>query len=191
MKKILFAIAVVAASVGARAEYLYWQVKNSDLPSFASDATGARVFASNDGGATRNYLNIGYADYDEGFKSIGYAVQVPVNDTSLVADFDKDTYSGNNYAFYIELINYADTYRTSNPVTATPAYDAASTPFRGQSAEGQTYTQLVSQGYAGADLSPVNMAVWNGGTYSPVPEPTSAMLVLFGLAGLALRRRAV
>lgn len=192
MKTILFTIAVVAASVGAHAEYLYWQVQSTDLPNFATGATGARVFASNDGGVTRNYLNIGYADYDDGFRSIGYAVQVPVNDTSLLADCS--AYANNTaYAFYIELINYDDKYRDSGTgvITPTPAYNASGTDFRGQSAEGLSYTQLAEHGFAGTDLSPINMAVWNGGSYSPVPEPTSAMLVLFGLAGLALRRRAV
>ena len=190
MKTILFTIAAVVASVGVHAEYLYWQVQSTDLPNFATDATGARVFASNDGGVTRNYLNIGYADYDDGFQSIGYAVQVPVNDTSLLAEFDTSTYGdGTSYAFYIELINYAETYRTSN--TSTPAYNAENTPFKGQSEVGQTYASLNANGFVGTDLSPINMSVWNGGSYSPVPEPTSAMLVLFGLAGLALRRRAV
>ena len=190
MKTILFAIAAVVASVGAHAEYLYWQVQSSDLPDFASDATGARVFVSNDNGVSdRHYLNIGYADYDTGFGNIGYAVQVPVNDTSLVAEFDSSTYGSGNYAFFIELINYAETYRTSD--AATPAYNATGTPFKGQTAEGQSYAQLAEHGYVGTDLSPINMSVWHGGAYSPVPEPTSAMLVLFGLAGLALRRRAV
>ena len=189
MKTILFTIAVVAASLGVHAEYLYWQVKSEDLAPDFTSANGARVFASDDGGVTRNYLNIGYADYDSGFQSIGYAVQVPVNDTSLLAEFDSSTYgSGTSYAFYIELINYSDTYLSN---TATPAYNDAGTPFRGQSAEGQSYAQLHQSGYVGTDLSPINLAVWNGGSYSPVPEPTSAMLVLFGLAGLALRRRAV
>ena len=56
------------------------------------------------------------------------------------------------------------------------------------------YIELINYADAtpvGTDLSPVSMAVWHGGAYSSVPEPTSAMLVLFGLAGLALRRRAV
>ena len=190
MKKVLFAIVMIVASVGANAEYLYWQVTGSDIPDFASGANGARVFASSDGGVTRNYLNIGYGDYDSGFQSIGYAVQVPVDNTSLVAEFDSSTYgSGTPYAFYIELINYDDAYRTSN--TVTPAYNAENTPFKAQSAEGLSYTQLAQSEYVGTDLSPVNMSVWNGGSYSPVPEPTSAMLVLFGLAGLALRRRVV
>ena len=193
MKTILFTIAVVAASLGAHAEYLYWQVKSEDLAPDFTSANGARVFASTDGGVTRNYLNIGYADYDDGFQSIGYAVQVPVNDTSLLADCS--AYANNTaYAFYIELINYDDTYRDSGTpgvITQTPAYNASGTDFRGQSAEGLSYTQLAEHGFAGTDLSPINMAVWNGGSYSPVPEPTSAMLVLFGLAGLALRRRAV
>ena len=188
MKKILFVIAAVAVSASARASYLYWQIDGSEDVSGAYD--GARVFVSNDGGASdRTYLEIGYADADlpDGYQSVGYAVNVPQPNMSLVAVVPDTPYSADNsYSFYIELINYASAdYRTSQTSTGYGTSD-----FVAQS-EGQSYANLSAHDFIGSDLSPVNMAVWHGGAYSSVPEPTSAMLVLFGLAGLALRRRAV
>ena len=189
MKKIIFSIAIaVAASI--HAEYLYWQVTGADLTGDFSGATGARVFVSDDNGVSRTYLELGQADPDTGYyEPFGYAVRAPIpGEEPLLAKIDTSAWTGGNYAFYIELINYssAATYSDSDTTTAYPSGN-----FVGQTAEGQTYATLNQNGFAGVDLSPVNMAVWNGGTYSPVPEPTSAMLVLFGLAGLALRRRAV
>jgi len=193
MKKIFFAIAAVAVSAGAHASYLYWQIDgSSEDVSALSGATfdGARVFVSNDGGVSdKTYLEIGYADPDlqSGYQSVGYAVNVPQPNLPLVAVVpDSAGYDGGNYSFYIELVNYNSTLNSSSTVSS-----GYGTPeFVGQS-EGQTYANLASHDFIGSDLSPVNMAVWHGGAYSPVPEPTSAMLVLFGLTALALRRRAV
>ena len=184
MKKLVFALAVAGALSAARAEYLYWQIDTSESSGLVSETyTGARVFASSDNGVTRNYLNIGYGDYDTGsFQSLGTAVQIPLYD-SVAAVIDSTYTEG--YSFYIELINYS-TWQ-SNP-TASSIDSGA---FVAQSADPQTYTQLSQAGYVGADLSPVSMAVWHGGAYTTVPEPTSAVLMLLGFAGLALRRRAV
>lgn len=192
MKKILFAIAAVAVSAGAHASYLYWQIDGtSEDVSALSGATfdGARVFVSSDGGASdKTYLEIGYADPDlpSGYQSVGYVANVPQPNMSLVAVVpDNAGYDGANYSFYIELVNYNSTLNSSQTDSGYGTSD-----FVGQS-EGQSYANLAAHDFVGSDLSPVNMAVWHGGAYSPVPEPTSAMLVLFGLAGLALRRRAV
>ena len=190
MKKILFAIAAVAVSAGAHASYLYWQIDGTtEDVSALSGATfdGARVFVSSDGGVSdKTYLEIGYADPDlqSGYQSVGYAVNVPQPEMSLVAVVPDGYESG--YSFYIELVNYNSTLNSSQ--TANSGYGTSE--FVGQS-EGQTYATLAAHDFIGSDLSPINMSVWHGGAYSPVPEPTSAMLVLFGLAGLALRRRAV
>ena len=172
MKKVIFAIAAVVASASLHASYLYWQIDGSEDVSALGGAEydGARVFAENDSTGERTYLNIAYGSAGDTLVNVGDKINVPLHD-SVVAVFDPTTY-GSGYTFYIELINYAD---------ATPV---------GQS-EGQTYAQLNNSEFVGTDLSPVSMAVWHGGAYSSVPEPTSAMLVLFGLAGLALRRRAV
>ena len=67
----------------------------------------------------------------------------------------------------------------------------------GDDAKSYTYTKVDWKGnaYEGAESSPgtynytANDLINNGTTVEFVPEPTSAMLMLVGLAGLALRRR--
>ena len=187
MRKAIFALSVAVAISSANASYLYWQIDTSEASGLVSETyTGARVFASTDGGAaSRVYLNLGYGDYDTGaFQSLSTAVQVPLYD-SVVAVVDSSTLGGDpsGYSFYIELINYSE-WNPQNPSQSSIESGA----FVAQSSA-MTYSQLVDSKYVGTDLSPVSMAVWHGGSYTTVPEPTSAMLVLFGLAGLALKRR--
>ena len=174
MKKVFFAATAAILAASVQAEYLYWQVDSSTASGLTYN--GARVFASTDGGAaSREYLDIGYGDFDSGsfVKFDNKKVQLPLYE-AVVAEVDTSIYgSTSGYSFYIELINYSD----ASFVAQTDASSA------------MTYSQLEAAHFVGADLSPVSMAVWHGGSYTTVPEPTSAMLVLFGLAGLALKRR--
>lgn len=58
------------------------------------------------------------------------------------------------------------------------------------SAGGKTFTSSTKSSKANATTTPgVNFA--SGGEWSTVPEPTSALLMVLGVAGLALRRRRV
>ena len=176
MRKAIFALSVAVAISSANASYLYWQIAPSEKSGLVSkEYDGARVFVSNNGGVSKTYLNIGYGDFDTGDFTpfAGQKVQIPLYE-AVVAEVNTSLYGeGTGYSFYIELINYSD-----------GAFVAQS-----DSKSAMTYADLEAKHYVGADLSPVSMAVWHGGSYTTVPEPTSAMLVLFGLAGLALKRR--
>ena len=193
MKKILFVLAAIAASASVHASYLYWQIDGSEPALTGKEYNGVRIYASTDGGVTKTFLNLGYAEPDDGFQSIGYAVSAPLHGGSLVADLG-DLSSTAGYSFYVELINGDNlAYWNDAAHKSESAYQSSHAGFAGQLQGSDTkYSSLASQGFIGADLSPVSMAVWHGGTqYSSVPEPTSAMLMLIGIAGLALRRRAV
>jgi len=199
MKKVLFTLAAIAAAASVHASYLYWQIDGSE-PALTGegltagvDYTGVRIFASNNNGDTKTYLNLGYADFDsDSFQPLGYAVSAPVGGMLLA---DVSDFSSGGYSFYVELINGDVSNWSGVDKVNVSAYQTSS--FAGQlvssgNSDPITYTGLESKGFIGTDLSPVSMAVWHGGgSYSPVPEPTSAMLVLIGLAGLALKRRAV
>ena len=165
-KYIALAVAMLLGGA-SNAAYLYWQVDATDAPGIEFES--ARVVAS-----------------DYGVLDITDNNGVTVTDLSVV---DKGCGAAINldqlgdpsaYSFYIELVNYND---------STKSYDVVGT----SKLNPATYTTLVSSsfidaGNMGLPITPA--AVWHGGTYS-VPEPTSAMLVMFGMGLLALKRKRV
>ena len=183
MKKLVcIALAVLSVQV-ANAAYLYWQV-NSDTLAGASEATSwydgdinvAKVYGRADESSSWSSQTI-YLNGSETAKAGGewyatvpsasaYYNQVNVD----VADLDNSTYT-----YYIELGNYSNS--TYTPVA------------RG---EQTTVQDLYSSGSGSITTSLSNIAtisLWHGGTYSAVPEPTSAVLMLFGAAFLGLKRK--
>ena len=198
MKKILFIIAAFVGAASVHASYLYWQIDSDDIANAGvSSVAGVRIYALNDSTGEQTFLKLGYADYGtDSFKYVGggdgansYAVSAPMGGALLA---DVSDFSSGGYSFYVELINSNVPYWAGNTGSAYQTSSFAGQLVSSGNSDPITYTGLESKGFIGTDLSPVSMAVWHGGgSYSPVPEPTSAMLVLIGLAGLALKRRAV
>lgn len=90
-------------------------------------------------------------------------------DTQKAVDVSAFATNPSGYSFYIELMN------SSGSVVGH--------------SESATYSELAANITTDA-LDFATVDVWHGGTYS-VPEPTSGVLMLIGLAGLALKRRKI
>ena len=84
---------------------------------------------------------------------------------------DVSSFESGSYVYFIELVNFDN-------AKAHVAYG-----------EAMTYVDMVKKEYVDTGLSVRPTAVWHGGTYNAVPEPTGALLMVFGLAFLALKRR--
>jgi len=182
MKKSFLVAVVLLASAAVQASYLYWTVDSS----ISTDNTGASYTMGQPTGSTfyegavMHAVN-GSSDTALQYHSVGTDGRVSgdlgtqagagtwVVDVSTLKEKD-------GYSFYIEYIGYN-----------------AATGGSGQIAVGETktYAELASSmaEYDGISLKPVSAAnIWHGGTVN-APEPTSAMLMLLGVAGLALRRK--
>ena len=165
MKKIVaFAFAVLVV-FSAQASYLYWQVnEETDTASGINlaDYGWARLVAS-DGNNT---------SYQNAQMSGGEMVVPQMFDLSTLNG------SGSDYSYWIELGTY------------NSAGSGSFTALASSQGDSKTYAQLLSDSYISAGtLSEVpTVQVWHGGTVS-VPEPTSAILMLFGAAFLGLKRK--
>ena len=172
MKKVYILAATLLAVVSANASYLYWQVnEDSNVSGLDTGVTynSARVSVNDD--STGNIVWSSAAT-DVNTESLSYPI-------SAVNTIDVSAFSNYNsgYSYYIELGNY----------------DSVGGAFTGTAiSTAQTYQALAgSYIHTTANLSAsdlVSTQIWHGGTYS-VPEPTSAILMLFGAAMLGLKRK--
>ena len=170
MKKLLFGLLIVGASFAAQAEFLYWQVTQEtiDASTFLTEnlEKGVTYFGQLRYGAGTDYLN--YSTYEE----MGV---IPSGEKVLV---DLDVLAGDPTAnsYYIEILKYDDVKQDFIGVAKS---------------EVTSYADLSKNGFVGSELSHPSLKAWTGGVGYTVPEPTSALMMLFGMAFLGLKRRKV
>jgi len=176
MKRFLF-LAILAAAFASRAEYLFWQVSDTTL---SSDVYLKEKVNLSDGYTYKSIMHYGTGDMDAGTWSeagtLGDAKGGVVGgdgtiDTAYNVNLS-DLSGASGYSYYIEIVKY----------------DGAGAQYGVAKSETQTYTQLANANYVGDILSPAALVPWTGGAYS-APEPSSAMLVLVGMALVALKRK--
>ena len=171
--KLILAACVGCGVFSAQADsYLYWMVGN-DLGSditldgvTLTDANynGARVAYWDDGTGKSGYLNL-YGVGENGMVNLETQVgATSVSDPSAYyASLGTLGYASH---FYIELVMGETRVGRSDIIDYAGALAMASTDF----SPAQLWTQLAF-------------------TAAPAPEPSSGLLLLLGVAGLALRRR--
>lgn len=160
MKKILSLVAFLAICGSAEASYLYWQVSSSDYTNITEP--------------TRVNAAILWAKNSSGSEKIDTGMLSEGTIAPASSPLDVSSFVSGGYSFYIELVNWNSSSQTYASLGL---------------GETMSYSTLVNEGYILNESLPVAQApIWHGGSYV-APEPTSGLLMLFGLAGLALKRR--
>ena len=162
MKKLLILAAVIVAGVAANAASFKWTASNV----YSSDLT------TKFNGSATLYAYLSTADASTAVSvATGTIVSGAVKDGSTTGlTFNTDALTaGNTYNFYMIVEDGGKTFTSADKTGISAQATATSTV---------AFGSLASQTQ--------NSANWVGGA---VPEPTSGLLVLLGMAGLALRRR--
>jgi len=178
MKKALFSLFVVIGSLSTQAAYLYWQV--GDLTGIDSEVTGS-VKATNGEGdpvaLTSYYL---YSDPTTGLMSWKESdgTETVGADTQYAA-YISDDYAQDGWSYYVELANETETVARSASIAYSEEDDSAFA----------AYTSATTSSTDLPDATSADSWHASSGGYTPVPEPTSALLMLFGAAFLGLKRK--
>ena len=164
MKKLLVLAAVVVASVAANAASFKWSAGNIYASNGTDKYTGSVVLYA--------YLSDASGSTDNIASAIAVSTVTASSAGAVAATtFSSDSLEGGNYYNFFftatETVGGTEYTFTSGPVTKA-AY--------------ATQTQTIAFG----NMSTATLA---SGAWVAAPEPTSGLLMLLGMAGLALRRR--
>ena len=175
------AAAIVCAAVGVQAATVTW----NSITDFVYDGTGtgtacadglsayvilesfaqadfAAAYAANDGDATATLAAAGANQVGDGSTMVGMVF-------------------GNNFTSATGVNAYMVVFDTDK-VYISESYEIVADPLDA------TVGNLDIAATTGSDSAPISGAYTGAGWYA-VPEPTSGLLMLIGMAGLALRRR--
>ena len=184
MKKLMIAAAIVCAALFANAASVSWQVDwayavNTSNPTYTGDETFAGTYwlvaLSGDSTAGISVDNTGKLTLGEGMTQAGTGAISDSAFQNKITGLTADN-NGDKYALVIYDSNYKY-YGVSDVAAIAGIVDDPPT-------DGTTIT--FSNIYDSADDA--NYMVANIQAQA-VPEPTSGLLLLLGVAGLALRRR--
>ena len=179
MKKLILIAGVISAAFAANASYLYWQVSEG---AYAETYDSAKlIFTSGNIDNWGEYAakeNTGVITSDGTYHEYSTAKETVkvASDVAYVANIG-DLTTSSSYSYWVELYN-GDTRVALSSIGYINNYSGTA-PYVYSDAAGIT-----------TSLSEVAaVAVWHSGGYTAVPEPTSAILMLFGAAFLGLKRK--
>ena len=179
MKKALFILSIAIASLSSQAAYLYWQV--GDVEGLEDEVTGGALIAKDAAGNTYDVTSYFlYADPDTGETSWMAVDDTTVKTQSGITQYAADIsdYASSGYSYYVELSNESGATVARSDSIGYGTYE---------------YTSYTSAAESTTVLpSAASASIWHAsgtGGYTPVPEPTSGLMLLLGAAMLGLKRK--
>ena len=185
MKKLMMAAAIVCAAAGIQAAQVTWGSVDEEL----YDGTGTGTLVADGLDA---YVILGA--YSQADFAAAYSASDGDKDATLTAAGANKVAEGATDSGYV----FGDDFTADTGVNAymvvfdtDKVYISALYGIEGDPLDPSvgTFDILAT---TGSDVAPLSGAYSGAGWYTagePVPEPTSGLLVLLGMAGLALRRR--
>ena len=189
MKKLLV-IAIAMATVAANAASFSWKttttgkIYEADSTKLLSSAT-AYLF---DSGKVSQAAVLAAFDAGTAISTLAYADTTSVTSGAISTktfDVPAGYNTGDAFNAYIAIVVDDSIYIGNEYATTTPGTGTKAISLNEKTAS-QAAALDIAKGYASAGWY---AAASSGG--EPVPEPTSGLLMLLGMAGLALRRRHV
>ena len=177
MRKLLFASFIAFAAFAANAAYLYWQVSDPAITTYNKTLTSPSDSAyAGDGVYFKLKDSAGnYYDGNGGKTTVGVDGTV----SGGIASPNQSYYStgvDSGFSYYVEMYN-SDHWLIARSASIN-------------SSSGSDWTAGYADNIRTTDLSNIPIAeIWHVGGFVAVPEPTSAMLMLFGAAFLGLKRK--
>ena len=190
MKKLIIATAAIALAVASQAAVVDWGYK------ITGDKTVSSVAAAQASAYANNYMVYLFAaDAVADWDKLTEADLASAKDSASLQYLTYGSRTGANYATADSAGNIGEvrTYDVGDAAsyigkivvvdTVNNTYNASDITIASRSETAGAGTEGVKS------LTQANFAAQTFGGFAPVPEPTSGLLMLLGVAGLALRRR--
>ena len=177
MKKLMIAAAIVCAAAVSQAAAVAWDLSKDDAKTYGNQS----LYAINGADFTAVTALLAAGGDDVATSFMNYAITIDLDAGSKVASLNSrgagsgaaDLGSGNSIAFFI----FKDTIADGNVFDTTGVIDASAYLYTPPEAA-SLHLEFDPSAFTS-----------KGNSIGAAPEPTSAMLLLLGVAGLALRRR--
>ena len=181
MRKLIVALSAVVAVFVAKAATVDWSYKITGASANDAYSSGYTAYLfdkatweSNTGAFDKALDSSAIQYYQAKGRGTNVTYEFATANASGTTGATRDVSNadwGATHDFYVVLLNTAENKYVANAITMN--------------------TRGASDSAGTSGVFPTTQTALNGATWTTVPEPTSALLMMLGLAGLALKRKRV